>query len=211
MVEVTDGCRLTEGLWQPGESHQVWMSHGDRVERLPEGFRVVGVSDGAPYAMVADDARGRYGLMFHPEVVHTPDGGRLLENFCKTVAGCSGDWTMAAFREQAIGRIRAQVGDGRVICGLSGGVDSAVAAVLIHEAIGDQLTCIFVDHGLLRLGEAEEVVEVFRDHYNIPMVHRDASELFLGKLAGVADPELKRKIIGAAFIDVFDEIGRAHV
>ena len=205
MVEVTDGCRLTEGLWQPGESHQVWMSHGDRVERLPEGFRVVGVSDGAPYAMVADDARGRYGLMFHPEVVHTPDGGRLLENFCKTVAGCSGDWTMAAFREQAIGRIRAQVGDGRVICGLSGGVDSAVAAVLIHEAIGDQLTCIFVDHGLLRLGEAEEVVEVFRDHYNIPLVHRDASALFLGKLAGVTDPEQKRKIIGATFIDVFEE------
>ena len=205
MVEVTDACRLTEGLWQPGEQHQVWMSHGDRVERLPEGFRVVGVSEGAPYAMVADDERGRYGLMFHPEVVHTPDGGKLLANFCLKVAGCSGDWTMAAYREQAIERIRAQVGGERVICGLSGGVDSAVAAVLIHEAIGDQLTCIFVDHGLLRLGEAEEVVEVFRDHYNIPLVHRDAGDLFLGKLAGVEDPEQKRKIIGGTFIDVFEE------
>ncbi len=204
MVEVTDGCGLTEGLWQPGERHQVWMSHGDRVERLPEGFRVVGVSEGAPYAMVADDIRRRYGLMFHPEVVHTPDGGKLLANFVRKVAGCSGDWTMAAFRAQALERIRAQVGDGRVICGLSGGVDSAVAAVLIHEAIGDQLTCIFVDHGLLRLGEAEEVVSVFRDHYNIPLVHRDASDLFLGKLAGVTDPEQKRKIIGATFIDVFE-------
>ena len=204
-VELNDDCRLTEGLWSPGERHQVWMSHGDRVVRLPDGFRVVGTSDGAPFAMVADDARKIYGVQFHPEVMHTPDGARLLANFTHHVAGCGGDWTMAAFRDQAIAKIREQVGGERVICGLSGGVDSSVAAVLIHEAIGDQLTCIFVDHGLLRQDEAEQVVELFRGHYNIPLVHRDASDLFLGKLAGVEDPERKRKIIGATFIDVFEE------
>ena len=204
-VEVMEESALTDGLWAEGERHQVWMSHGDRVIRLPEGFRVIGTSDGAPFAMVADEARRYYGVQFHPEVVHTPDGARLLRNFTHKVAGCSGDWTMAAFREQEIAKIRAQVGDARVICGLSGGVDSSVAAVLIHEAIGDRLTCIFVDHGLLRQGEAEQVVEVFRGHYNIPLVHRDAGDLFLGKLAGVDDPERKRKIIGATFIDVFDE------
>jgi len=207
-VEVTADCVLTRDLWRPGERHQVWMSHGDRVVRLPEGFRAVGVSEGAPFAIIADEARRFYGVMFHPEVVHTPDGARLLANFTQKVAGCAGDWTMAAFREQAIDAIRAQVGDARVICGLSGGVDSSVAAVLIHEAIGDRLTCIFVDHGLLRLGEAEQVVELFRDHYNIPLVHRDAAALFLGKLAGVADPEAKRKIIGATFIDIFEDEAR---
>jgi GMP synthase (glutamine-hydrolysing) len=205
MVEVSDDCGLTEGVWRKGERHQVWMSHGDRVIRLPEGFRAVGTSEGAPFAIVADDARRFYGLMFHPEVVHTPDGAKLLANFTHKVAGCAGDWTMAAFREQAIARIRAQVGKGRVVCGLSGGVDSSVAAVLIHEAIGEQLTCIFVDHGLLRAGEAAQVVGLFRDHYNIPLVHRDASALFLGKLKGVSDPEQKRKTIGATFIEVFDE------
>jgi len=204
-VEVTEDCALTEELWRPGERHQVWMSHGDRVVRLPDGFRAVGVSEGAPFAMIADDARRFYGVQFHPEVVHTPDGARLLANFTQRVAGCAGDWSMAAFREQAVAAIRARVGGARVICGLSGGVDSSVAAVLIHEAIGEQLTCIFVDHGLLRLGEAEQVVTLFRDHYNIPLVHRDAAALFLGKLAGVADPEDKRKIIGATFIDVFEE------
>ena len=203
-VEVTGGSALTEGLWREGERHQVWMSHGDRVIRLPEGFKVTGTSDGAPFAMVADEARRIYGVLFHPEVVHTPDGAKLLENFTR-LADCRGDWTMAAFRHQAIERIRAQVGKGRVICGLSGGVDSSVAAVLIHEAIGDQLACIFVDHGLLRQDEAEQVVELFRGHYNIPLVHRDAGDLFLGKLAGVEDPEQKRKIIGATFIDVFDQ------
>ena len=203
-LQITEDCPLFEGIWARGESHQVWMSHGDRVIALPVGFRVVATSEGAPFAVAVDDERRYYGLMFHPEVVHTPDGGRLLQRFAR-IAGCSGDWTMAAFRAQAIARIRAQVGEGRVICGLSGGVDSAVAAVLIHEAIGDQLTCIFVDHGLLRAGEADQVVELFRGHYNIPLVHRDAAELFLGKLAGVEDPEKKRKIIGATFIDVFDE------
>ena len=205
MVEVTDDCGLTEGVWRKGERHQVWMSHGDRVIHLPEGFRPVGTSEGAPFAIFADDARRYYGVMFHPEVVHTPDGAKLLANFTHRVAGCAGDWTMAAFRGQAIDKIRAQVGKGRVVCGLSGGVDSSVAAVLLHEAIGDQLSCIFVDHGLLRAGEAEQVVSLFRDHYNFPLVHRDARELFLGKLAGVSDPERKRKIIGGTFIDVFDE------
>jgi len=204
-VELQDDCALTEGLWQRGEKHQVWMSHGDRVIRLPEGFRVIGISDGAPFAMVADESRKIFGVQFHPEVVHTPDGAGLLANFTHRVAGCGGDWTMSAFRAQAIKQIREQVGGARVICGLSGGVDSSVAAVLIHEAIGEQLTCIFVDHGLLRAGEAEQVVEVFREHYNIPLVHRDAVELFLGKLSGVSDPEQKRKIIGATFIDVFEE------
>ena len=144
-------------------------------------------------------------MQFHPEVVHTPDGAKLLRNFVHKIAGCSGDWTMAAFRERAIAQIRAQVGTGKVICGLSGGVDSSVAAVLLHEAIGDQLQCVFVDHGLLRQDEGEQVVRLFRDHYNIPLVHVDASELFLKALAGVTDPETKRKIIGALFIDVFEE------
>ncbi len=204
-VEMRADCSLTEGIWATGERHQVWMSHGDRVVRLPEGFEVYGTSEGAPFAVVADEARKIYAVQFHPEVMHTPDGAKLLANFTHKVAGCGGDWTMAAFRQQAIEAIRKQVGDARVICGLSGGVDSSVAAVLIHEAIGAQLTCIFVDHGLLRLNEAEQVVEVFRNHYNIPLVHRDASDLFLGKLAGVEDPEQKRKIIGGTFIDVFEE------
>jgi len=203
-VEVSEDCGLFDGLWARGERHQVWMSHGDRVVKLPEGFRVVGTSEGAPTAMVANDARRIYGVQFHPEVMHTPDGARLLANFTHKVAGCGGDWTMAAFKQQAIDKIRAQVGKGRVVCGLSGGVDSSVAAVLLHEAVGDQLSCIFVDHGLLRQDEATQVVELFREHYNIPLIHKDVSELFLSKLAGVSDPETKRKIIGSTFIDVFD-------
>jgi GMP synthase (glutamine-hydrolysing) len=180
------------------------MSHGDRITKMPPGFVVAGVSPNAPFAVIQDEKRRYYGLMFHPEVVHTPDGAKLIRNFVRKVAGLTGDWTMRAFREEAIEKIRAQVGKGKVICGLSGGVDSAVAAVLIHEAIGDQLTCVFVDHGLLRLNEAETVVDLFRHHYNIPLVHVDASKLFLGELAGVTDPELKRKTIGRLFIDVFD-------
>jgi GMP synthase (glutamine-hydrolysing) len=204
-VEMKDDCILTKGVWSPGERHQVWMSHGDRVVKLPEGFQVYGTSEGAPFAVVANEDRRIYAVQFHPEVVHTPDGAKLLANFTHQVCGCAGDWTMAAFRQQAVEAIRAQVGTSRVICGLSGGVDSSVAAVLIHEAIGEQLTCIFVDHGLLRLDEAAQVGEVFRHHYNIPLVHRDASDLFLGKLDGVDDPEQKRKIIGGTFIDVFEE------
>jgi GMP synthase (glutamine-hydrolysing) len=204
-IAIERECKLFDGIWPVGSREQVWMSHGDRVTALPEGFRVVATSEGAPYAAIANDEKRFYGVQFHPEVVHTPHGAALLKNFTHRVAGCSGDWTMAAFRRQAIERIRAQVGKGRVICGLSGGVDSSVAAVLIHEAIGDQLTCILVDHGLMREGEATQVVDLFRGHYNIPLVHRDASDMFLSRLEGVTDPETKRKLIGATFIEVFEE------
>ncbi len=205
MLDVTEDCALFNGVWATGQREQVWMSHGDRVTQIPPGFRATGTSDGAPFAVIADDRRRYYGVMFHPEVVHTPHGAKLLANFAHRVAGCAGDWTMAAFRSQAVEAIRTQVGNNRVVCGLSGGVDSSVAAVLIHEAIGDHLQCIFVDHGLLRAGEAEEVVSIFREHYSIPLSHRDASDLFLDKLDGVEDPEEKRKVIGGLFIDVFEE------
>src|SRR5207247_372349 len=201
-IDILGHCALFDGLWPKGGREQVWMSHGDRVEALPPGFRAVAASEAAPYAVIADDIRRFYGVLFHPEVVHTPQGGELLRNFTHKVAGCRGDWTMALFRAQAIDRIRRQVGTSGVVCGLSGGVDSAVAAALLHEAIGDQLACMFVDTGLLRLGEAEEVVRLFRGHHNIPLIHRDASALFLEKLAGITDPEEKRKAIGATFIDV---------
>jgi GMP synthase (glutamine-hydrolysing) len=204
-VDVVADCALFRGVWALGAREQVWMSHGDRVTALPPGFSVVASSEGAPFAAIADEARRIYGTQFHVEVVHTPHGAALLRNFAIGVCGCTGGWTMAAFRETAIARIRDQVGSGRVICGLSGGVDSSVAAVLIHEAIGDQLTCIFVDHGLLRAGEAAQVVATFRDRFNVPLVHRDASDLFLAELAGVIDPETKRKTIGRLFIEVFEE------
>jgi GMP synthase (glutamine-hydrolysing) len=203
-IEVKDDCALFADVWKKGERDTVWMSHGDRVTQLPHGFRIVAVSEGAPFAAIADEARRLYAVQFHPEVAHTPRGSALIKNFVRRIAGLPGDWSMRHFRSAEIERIRAQVGKGRVICGLSGGVDSAVAAVLIHEAVGDQLTCIFVDHGLLRLNEGAEVVRLFRGTYNIPLIHVDASEQFLGKLAGVNDPEQKRKIIGGLFIDVFD-------
>jgi GMP synthase (glutamine-hydrolysing) len=203
-IEVVSESSLFDGVWQTGKRYPVWMSHGDRVTALPEGFKVIAVSEGAPFAAVADEKRGYYAVQFHPEVVHTPDGARLIRNFVREIVGAKGDWTMAAYREEAIAKIRAQVGTGRVICGLSGGVDSSVAALLIHEAIGEQLTCVFVDHGLLRHAEAEQVVTLFRNHYNIPLVHVDASDLFLKELEGVSDPEQKRKTIGRLFIDVFD-------
>jgi GMP synthase (glutamine-hydrolysing) len=203
-IEIIGESALFDGLWHVGEKHQVWMSHGDRVEKLPEGFRIVAKSEGAPYAIATDEQRRFYSMMFHPEVVHTPDGGKLLANFVRHVCGCAGDWTMAGFRDAKIAEIRAVVGKGRVICGLSGGVDSAVAAVLIYEAVGEQLTCVFVDHGLMRLGEAEQVVSLFRNSYNIPLVHVDASKDFLGGLAGVTEPEAKRKFIGKTFIDIFE-------
>ena len=204
-VSVTSGSALFKGLWRKGRSYPVWMSHGDRITSIPEGFEVIAASAGAPFAAIADESRGYFGVQFHPEVVHTPDGSGLLSRFAKSVCKARGDWSMAAYRDKAIAAIRKQVGsEGRVICGLSGGVDSSVTAVLLHEAIGERLTCVFVDHGLLRAGEAEEVVSLFGGSYNIPLVHEDASELFLGRLAGVSDPEEKRKIIGATFIDVFD-------
>ncbi|MDM8167774.1 glutamine-hydrolyzing GMP synthase [Roseovarius sp.] len=183
---------------------QVWMSHGDHVSAIAPGFEVYGTSPYAPFAITADTKKNFFAVQFHPEVHHTPNGKTLYANFVK-LAGFTGDWTMAAYRDEAIAKIREQVGDRRVICGLSGGVDSSVAAVLIHEAIGDQLTCVFVDHGLLRLGEAEEVTTMFRDHYNIPLIHADESELFLGELEGISDPEQKRKTIGRLFIDVFQK------
>ncbi len=195
---------LIEDLWKPGERHTVWMSHGDRITRLPPGFARVATSENAPFAMIADEQRRYYGLMFHPEVAHTPDGARLIRNFVHKVAGLRSDWTMAAFRAEAREAIREKVGKGRVICGLSGGVDSAVAAVLIHEAIGEQLTCVFVDHGLMRAREGEEVVRLFRNHFNIPLVHVAAEASFLGALAGVSDPEVKRKTIGRLFVETFE-------
>jgi GMP synthase (glutamine-hydrolysing) len=203
-VEITKPSALTDGVWEVGQRYPVWMSHGDRVTKLPEGFTAIGTSPNAPIAIIADEKRKFYATQFHLEVVHTPHGAALLRNFVRRIAGCTGDWTMRAFKEEAIEKIRRQVGKGNVICGLSGGVDSSVAAVLIHEAIGDQLTCVFVDHGLLRLAEAEKVVALFRDHYNIPLVTVDASETFLSALAGIEDPEQKRKTIGKLFIDVFE-------
>jgi GMP synthase (glutamine-hydrolysing) len=203
-VEVVKEAALFEGVWEKGQKYPVWMSHGDRVTRLPEGFEVIGVSSNAPFAAIADEKRKFYAVQFHPEVVHTPSGAALLRNFVRKISGATGDWTMRAFKDEAIDRIRAQVGKGRVICGLSGGVDSSVAAVLIHEAIGEQLTCVFVDHGLMRLGEGEKVVALFRDHYNIPLVHVKAEKLFLDALEGTTDPEVKRKTIGKLFIDVFE-------
>ncbi|MDF2998869.1 MAG: guaA [Xanthobacteraceae bacterium] len=207
-VEIREPSPLYEGFWEVGKRYPVWMSHGDRVTVLPEGFVVAGTSENAPFAIALNEERRIYTTMFHPEVVHTPDGGKLLANFVHNIVGLKSDWTMAAFREESIRRIREQVGTSRVICGLSGGVDSSVAAVLIHEAIGDQLTCVFVDHGLLRLGEAQKVVTLFRDSYNIPLVHVDAGDMFLNALAGVTDPEVKRKTIGKLFIDVFEEEAR---
>jgi len=204
-IDIQEDCSLFEGVWPKGTSHQVWMSHGDKVIELPEGFIVTATSGNAPYAAIANDARKFYAVQFHPEVVHTPDGAKIIANFVHKVVGLKGDWTMASFKDTAIAAIRKQVGSGRVICGLSGGVDSSVLAVLLHEAIGDQLTCVFVDHGLMRLNEAEQVVDLFRDHYNINLIHKDVADMFLGKLKGVSDPEKKRKIIGGLFIDVFDE------
>ena len=205
-IEIVKECALFSDIWPEGSQQTVWMSHGDHVAALPDGFEVLAKSSGAPFAVTGDLARDFYGVQFHPEVVHTQGGAALLVNFAKHICGLSANWSMARYKEQAIAKIREQVGPkGRVICGLSGGVDSSVAAVLIHEAIGERLTCVFVDHGLLRAGEAAEVQRLFGDHYNIPLITADASDMFLNALDGVSDPEQKRKIIGAHFIDVFDK------
>lgn len=211
-VEILKASPLFDGIWDVGGRYPVWMSHGDRVTIAPPGFEIVGTSPNAPFAICVNEARRFYTTMFHPEVVHTPDGARLIGNFVHRICGLAGNWTMAEYRASKIADIRAQVGTGRVICGLSGGVDSSVAAILIHEALKDsgtdQLMCVFVDHGLLRLNEREQVERLFRDHYHIPLVVVDAEARFLAGLAGVTDPEEKRKFIGAEFIAVFEEEAR---
>ena len=180
------------------------MSHGDRIIDLPPGFRAIAHSENSPVAAMANGT-GYLGLQFHPEVVHTTEGDRLLRNFLTVIAGCAGDWTPASFVEESIATITGQVGGGRVICALSGGVDSAVAATLVHRAVGDQLTCIFVDNGLLRAEEAERVVSTFREHMAINLIHLDARERFISELGGITDPERKRRTIGETFIHVFEE------
>ena len=200
-LEILAENELFEGL---KKTERVWMSHGDRVNAIPQGFEIIGKSTHAPYAAIADSKRQFYGVQFHPEVVHTVNGAKVLHNFTHKIAGFKGDWTMAAFKGEMISAIKDQVGDGKVICGLSGGVDSSVAAVLIHEAIGDQLTCVYVDTGMMRKGESDQVVSLFKEHYDMNLIHVDAGDEFLSLLEGVSDPERKRKIIGGTFIDIFE-------
>jgi len=204
-IDIVKDASLFGSTWSTGDTPTVWMSHGDRVTTIPDDFDVVATSNGAPFAIIANEEKKFYGIQFHPEVMHTQNGSDIIRNFVRDICGCSGAWTMASYKDEAIAKIREQVGTDKVVCGLSGGVDSSVAAILIHEAIGDQLTCIYVDTGTMRKGESEQVVALFRDHYNIPLIHEDASDLFLGKLGGIDDPEQKRKIIGGTFIDVFDD------
>ncbi|HWI52917.1 MAG TPA: glutamine-hydrolyzing GMP synthase [Symbiobacteriaceae bacterium] len=205
MLDVKEQHPLFAGL---GATTQVWMSHGDSVLSAPPGFHIIGSTENTPTAVIGDDERKLYGVQFHPEVIHSLQGKEIMENFLYRIAGCTGDWTTDSFIEEQVAKIQAQAAGGKVLCGLSGGVDSSVAAVLVHKAIGDNLTCMFIDHGLLRKGEAEQVVRTFRDHYHINLVHVDASERFLSKLAGVTDPEQKRKIIGREFIYVFQDEAR---
>jgi GMP synthase (glutamine-hydrolysing) len=207
-VRLHGHTRLLEGIadFRSPEGHgmlRVWMSHGDRVVEMPPGFRLMASTPSCPIAGMADEARGYYGVQFHPEVTHTVQGARILQRFVREICGCAGDWNMPDFAGEAVARIRAQVGADEVILGLSGGVDSAVAAALIHRAIGGRLTCVFVDHGLLRLNEAEQVMEALGRNLGVKIVRADAAAEFMERLAGVSDPERKRKIIGAAFVEVF--------
>ncbi|MBF0311018.1 MAG: glutamine-hydrolyzing GMP synthase [Magnetococcales bacterium] len=204
VVALEDGGPLFGRFFAEGDA-DVWMSHGDRVESLPAGFRTVARSDNAPVAVMADDSRKLYGVQFHPEVSHTPRGHLIVEDLLQKVCGCQGRWTSAAFIDYAVGNIRQQVGSDQVVLGLSGGVDSSVVAALVHRAIGDQLTCVFVDNGLLRLDEGDQVMETFARHMGVRIVRVDAEERFLSRLAGVSDPEKKRRIIGHTFIEVFEE------
>lgn len=204
-IEVVANSALFSGVWNKGEKQPIWMSHGDRVTALPAGFEVIAKTSSAPFAAIHHCAKHYYAVQFHPEVVHTPDGSKLIANFVLRIAGCKGDWTMKAFRQEAILRVRKQVGDKHVLCAVSGGVDSSVVAALLHEAIGDKLACIFVDTGLLRNSEAVQVVSMFKDHFHMPLVHVDARLLFMRRLKEVTDPERKRKIIGETFIEVFEQ------
>ncbi|AGA64168.1 GMP synthase (glutamine-hydrolyzing) [Liberibacter crescens BT-1] len=204
-IKMKKECSLTKDLWNKDEHYQVWMSHGDRITAIPKGFEVIATSDTAPFAFIADENRKYYAVQFHPEVVHTPDGAKLISNFLHNVVGIQNYWTMSDYRSKIVNAIKEKVGNNKVICALSGGVDSSVAALLIHEAIGKNLTCIFVDHGFMRESEAADVVSMFEKYYGFPLISVDASQRFIHKLAGIRDPELKRKIIGGLFIEVFEE------
>ncbi|MCL2473619.1 MAG: glutamine-hydrolyzing GMP synthase [Alphaproteobacteria bacterium] len=204
-IKIKKMSKLFKGVWDKDETPQVWMSHRDKVTEMPEGFEVYAVTETAPFAIIADEDRNFYGVQFHPEVYHTIGGAELLKRFVLDVCGCAGDWNMQVFMQIAEEKIKAQIGKGKVICGLSGGVDSMVTALLIHKAIGNQLSCIFVDTGLMRANEGEEVISLFTKHCKIPLIAIDASERFLKALDGVTDPEEKRKTIGKLFIEVFEE------
>ncbi len=209
-IKIHKKSPLFEGVWDVGGEYPVWMSHGDRVTQLPDGFEVIATSPNAPLALAVNEERRYYTTQFHPEVVHTPDGKKLISNFVHYICGLKGDWTMAAYKEQAIEAIRNQVGpEGRVICALSGGVDSSVAALLIHEAIGDRLSCILVDHGLMRKDEAQNVVDMFTEHYHLDLKCVDAIDEFIDALEGESDPEKKRKTIGRLFIETFEREAKA--
>lgn len=204
-IDVEENSPIFKGVWEKDGHHQVWMSHGDKVDRLPEGFKVIAASEGAPFAAIACEERQFYGFQFHPEVTHTLEGAKLIHNFVRNIAKCNGDWNMGSFLENEIEKIRQKVGDKTVLCAISGGVDSSVVAALIHKAIGDQLKCVFVDTGLLRKNERTIVEKRFKDVFHIPIQAIDASERFFSLLEDVDNPEIKRKIIGNTFIDVFEE------